>query len=51
MTCDKWHVTPDMWHVTHGGGWTFSDNNSYLALTVWDLWYLEDWDEKGHGLN
>ena len=41
-----WHLTPDMWHVTHGGGGKFSKNFSYLALTVWDLWYLEDWEEK-----
>ena len=44
-------MTPDMWRMTHGGGWTFSGNFSYLALTVWDLWYLEDWEEKGQGLN
>ena len=54
MTCDTWHVTRDMWHVTcdtwhvaHlGGGWTYSQNFSSLALTVCDLWYYEDLEEK-----
>ena len=36
MTHDTCHVTPDMWHVTHGGGWTFSQKFSSLALMVWD---------------
>ena len=40
-----WHVTRDMWHVG-GGGWTFSQNYSSLALTVSDLWYYEDMEEK-----
>ena len=35
-----------MWHMTHGGGRTFSQNFSSLALTVWDLWHLEDLEEK-----
>ena len=40
-----------MWHMTHthdmfGGGWTFSPNFSSLALTVCDLWYYEDLEEK-----
>ena len=48
VTPDMWHVTFDMWHVTHGGGWKFSPNFSSLALTVWDLWCLEDWEEKDH---
>ena len=53
MTCDTWHVardmwhvTRDMWHMTHLGGWTFSQNFSSLALTVCDLWYYEDMEEK-----
>ena len=59
MTCDTWHVTRYMWHVTSdtytwhvflfffwGGGWTFSQNFSSLALTVCDLWYYEDLEEK-----
>ena len=41
-----WHVTCDMWHVTHGGGWTLPQNFSSLALTAWYLWCLEDWEEK-----
>ena len=40
-----------MWHVTHGGGCTFTQNFSFLALTVWDLWCCEDWEEKGELLN
>ena len=48
VTCDTWHVTRDMWHVW--GGWTFSQNFSSLALTVCDLWYYEDLEEKVHGL-
>ena len=51
VTCDTWHVTNDMWHVTRLGGWTFSQNVSSLALTVCDLWYYEDLEEKTHGLN
>ena len=35
-----------MWHVTHGVGWTFSQNFGSLALTIWDLWCLEDREEK-----
>ena len=44
------HVTRDTWHVTCLGGWTFSQNFSSLALTVCDLWYYEDLEEKAHGL-
>ena len=64
VTCDMWHVTRDMWHVTcdkwhvtrdmfffGGGGWTFSQNFSSLALTVSDLWYYEDLEEKDDWLN
>ena len=36
LTQDMWHVTHDMWHVTHGGGCAFSQNFSFLALTVWE---------------
>ena len=46
-----WHVTRDMWHVTRLGGWTFSQNFSSLALTVCDLWYYEDLEEKDESLN
>ena len=53
LTWDIWHVTNnichvthDMWHVTHGGGWTFSKNLSSLAQTVWDIWCLEDLEER-----
>ena len=57
-TCDKWHVTDDMWHmtcdtwhVTHRGWSTWSQNCRPLALTVWDLWNFEDWEEKDDPLN
>ena len=45
-----WHVTRDTWHVTCLGGWTFSQNFSSLALTVCDLWYYEDLEEKADSL-
>ena len=51
MTCDTWHVTHDTWHVKRLGGWTFSQNFSSLALTVCDLWYYEDLEEKDEWLN
>ena len=34
------------WHVSSLVGWTFSQNFSSLALTVCDLWYCEDLEEK-----
>ena len=48
---DTWHVTRDMWHMTRFGGWTFSQNFSSLALTVCDLWYYEDLEEKDDSNN
>ena len=50
VTCDTWHVTCETWHVW-GGGWTFSQNFSSPALTVCDLWYYEDLEEKDDSLN
>ena len=51
-TRDTWQVvTRDMWHVTCFGVWTFSQNFSSLALTVCDLWYYEDLEEKDDSLN
>ena len=50
MTHDMWHMTCDTWYVTCCGGWTFSHNFISLALMVCDLSYLEDWEEKAHGL-
>ena len=44
-------MTCDMGHVTCLGGWTFSQNFSSLALTVHDLWYYEDLEEKDDSLN
>ena len=46
-----WHVTCDRWNVIHGGGWTFSQNLSSLALTVWDRQCLQDSEQKGHSIN
>ena len=46
VTRDMWHVTSDTWHMTCFGGWTSSQNFSSLALTVCDLWYYEDLEEK-----
>ena len=45
-----WHVTCNKWHVTCFGRWTFSQNFSSLALTVCDLWYYEDLEEKADWL-
>ena len=50
VTCNMWHVTRDNWHVTCWVGWTFSQNFSSLALTVCDLWYYEDLEEKADSL-
>ena len=49
VTRDIWQVTGDTWHVW--GGWTFSQNFSSLALTVYDLWYYEDLEEKDDSIN
>ena len=53
LTCDMWHMICDMWHMTRHtrhvtccGGWTFSQNFNSLGLTVCDLWYYEDLEEK-----
>ena len=58
VKCDMWHALHDTWHMTHDmwlvtyweGGWTFFLNFSSLALTVWDLWYFEDVEEKADWL-
>ena len=36
------HVTHDMWHMTHGGKWTFSKNDRSIALMVWKWRGFED---------
>ena len=51
VTCDMWHVTHDIWHVTRDVRWTFYKKVSSLALTVWDLWCSEDFEEKDSLLN
>ena len=51
LTRDMWHMTYDMWHVTHDGVWKFSQDFSFLALTVWDRQCLEDSEQKHDLLN
>ena len=53
MTLDIWPVTPtcDMWHVTHGGGWTFSKNFNSQACMVLDKQFLEDSERKDDWIN
>ena len=51
LTRDTWHLTCDTWDVTHGGGWTFSQYFSFLALTVWDFWCFEDLKVKDDWIN
>ena len=59
VTYHTWHVTRDMWHVTRCdtwqvtclAGWSFSQTFSFLALTVCDLWYYEDLEEKDELMN
>ena len=48
-----WHKTCDMWHMIHDrwGKWTFSQNVSFLALTVWEWRCFEDIFAKDHWLN
>ena len=50
VTHDKWHMTCCTWHMTCCGGWIFFKNFSSLALTVLDLWYFKDFEEKAHWL-
>ena len=47
------HVTCDMWHVTCDKLWglTFPQNvSSLLNLTLCDLWYFDDLEEKADSL-
>ena len=46
-----WQVTRDTWHVTCLVGWTFSQTFISLALTVCDLCYYEDLEEKDDLIN
>ena len=41
LTHDTWHVTHDMDHMTHGGGWTFFENFSSLALLARERQWFE----------
>ena len=51
LTCDTGLVTCDMWHLTHGGGWTFSNIFSFSALTVWERECREDSEQKNHWIS
>ena len=47
LTYDMWHMAwgtlhIDIWHVTLVGGWTISQNNSFLALPVWKRKCFQD---------
>ena len=42
MTCDSWHVTHDRGHMTE---------DMSIALTVWEQWWFEDWEEMNELLN
>ena len=50
VTCDRLHMTCNTWHMTHemlvGGKVNILSKFSSLALTVCDLWYYEDLEEK-----
>ena len=46
VTGDKWHMTGYTWQVTHGVGWTLSQNFSSPALMGWNIWCFEDLEEK-----
>ena len=35
----------DTFHMTCGGKWTFSENFSFPALTVWEWMYFKDLEE------
>ena len=42
-----WHVTYDMWHMTHRGRWAFSQNVKSPAHTVWEWRCFEEIWTKG----
>ena len=46
-----WRLTSDTWHVTNGGGWTFSQNFSTPARMVYDRQCLEDSEQNDHSMN
>ena len=60
VTCDMWHVTRDLWHVTRDMWHLTCDIFVWVnilskfqlqALTVYDLWYYEDLEEKDEWIN
>ena len=53
VTWDTSHMTHDTFHVTHDrwGRWTYPQNFSSLALTVWEWRCSEDISAKDHWVN
>ena len=51
VTHDMLHMTHDMWHITHRGWWILCPNSRSKALTFWEQWCFEDFEEKDHWLN
>ena len=47
VTCDTGHVTCDMWHITGGEDCV----QKSIDLTVWELWWFYDVEEKYNWLN
>ena len=45
------HMTHDIWHMTHRGWWILCPNFRSKALTFWEQWCFEDFEEKDHWLN
>ena len=51
ITCETILVTCVTLHVTHGGGYTFSQNSMSLAPTVREGKFLGDFEEKNELLS
>ena len=51
VTHDMLHMTHDIWHMTHRGWWILCPNFRSKALTFWEQWCFEDFEEKDHWLN
>ena len=43
---DKNIYLSDMWHMPHGGWWTFSQNVMSLALTVWEWMCFQNFRKR-----
>ena len=44
---DRWQVTCDMWHVTHGEGWKFSKKNQLPSCNSLGLKMIWRYGGKG----